>query len=192
MKLAKHAFIEGASYGLQYSTAIYDEMFLSSVGACFTHLLTSFTPANREAIEKATALAYLYLSHCICLDGEAAAGARHLRAELLHRHGVASVVQQMLLRFLDKRVLADDMIIADYSEASMMSKEAYGADLEVAIALQRELNAIFGMKDSLPLTLRETIDNGNDCHKHLLKMLEHYARNGYFNMEMEELQTLNR
>jgi hypothetical protein len=192
MKLAKHAFQEGASYGLHYSTAIYDEMFLSAVGACFTHLLTSFLPANMEAVEKGTALAYVYLSHCICLNNKTSAKAHHLRALLLDKHKDPTIVQQMILRFYDRRVLPDNMIIADYATAASLCNEDYQHDMDRALLMNEELSEIFDICNTPSSSIENVISEGSKCHKGLLKMMTHYARNGYFNMEMEDLQTLNR
>lgn len=188
---AKKCFLKGASFGLKYPCDTYDNLFVDSIGQCFSLLATQYPCGNDDCSSIGTNLGYLFLSRCIELFPRLAQDSYQTRAILLkdHKHFTDSVIQYGLIYDnMGLGVIKDPFIISDFYFAAQAPFSQHKKSLITAQNFHLELSDItVGGKDADEYTLLEMAEFGEKRHSMLFKTIENKFVSGKLKMTLDEL-----
>lgn len=191
---AKRHYLMGAKHGLNGAGQYYNTLHADSIGQCLTHLLTQFNLSRSEAVEKATVLAYMYLSKCISVYGDDAYDSRRSRAILLKDHESPLTIQRFVMQnFMGK--FKEVLILADLFKSAKglaSSNPSVARDsIATATSLHRELDdmSVAG-KDADEYSLPEIAEIGSNRSEMVFRKLEPSFLQGAYNLTEAELKSI--
>jgi hypothetical protein len=187
--MAKKALLNGAIYGIQYPSSLYENAFSDSVGQCLSLLMIQFPIRNDELGIKITALGYIFLSRCIELFPRESHDSYRTRGLLFKDHETPMVVSGFVIDNVGMSTLVDPFIISDLYFASQATNSPHRDSLQSAKRIHNELGDIsIGGKDASDYSLSALAELGEKRHLLLFKSLEQKYKKGQFDITVEELQ----
>lgn len=189
--LAKDCLQRGALYGLKHPTSYYESPFIDSIGQCFAYLVTQF-PTNNHFADKATALAYLYLSKAISLNPGRAFDSYRTRAILFKDNENPTAIQNLIADNYDIMAMEEPFMLSDFYNSASLPGSPHAECINDAMRIHRNLGDMsIGGKDANLYSLTELARIGAARHQKMFEAVEAKFKKGNLNMNLSELKNLN-